>query len=246
MRKSGWVCLRAFIHKQKTRPQSLIAAKAAPVVSVPVSSTTTSYDVFELCVQRASSLIKLHKVAHGKAGKPEKYTSDAHRAAIVLAISALDAFIRTFVILKVRQIFTRRNSPLPDSLVDQVKKFLKFEDVLEAARKDDLLERVQKALYSDFGRRSFQGTRNIEDYLKIIGYEDVFREVARRAKINEASLRSELDRFTNRRHLIAHHGDYDLQQNPPLENLITKKDAEECIRLVRCIAKHMHALEAQQ
>lgn len=123
---------------------------------------------------------------------------------------------------------------------DQIKKFLKDDDLLQAARKDDLLERVEKAFRSDFEKRSFQGTRNIEDQLRIVGYQDVFHEVAMRAGVNEDTLKADLDRFTQRRHAIAHRGDYDLSVDPPRETPVTKKDAEDCIQLVCRIAKEIH------
>ena len=207
-----------------------------------VSTPLTSFDIFELCVQRARNLVKLHEAAHGKAGKPEKYTSDAHRAAIVLAVSALDAFVRDFVIARTRTLLASKAFALPAGLSGQIKKFLKDDDLLEAARKDDLLERVERAFRADFERRSFQGTKNIEEQLRIAGYEDIFHEVALKAHMNEDTLRTDLDRFTGRRHAIAHRGDYDLSENPPKENVVTKKDAEDCIRLVCRIAKEMHEL----
>ena len=110
------------------------------------------------------------------------------------------------------------------------------------ARKDDLLERVEKAFRSDFERRSFQGIKSIEEQLRIVGYNDIFHEVAKEAQLNEVTLRSDLDRFTQRRHAIAHRGDYDLNENPPKEKEITKKDAESCIKLVCQIARHMYEL----
>lgn len=212
---------------------------------VPTQATAeplTSYDIFDLCVQRAKNLVKLHEAAHGKAGKPERYTSDAHRAAIVLAVSALDAFVRDFVITRTRVLLASKSLALPAALSAQIKKFLKDDDLLEAARKDDLLERVEKAFRSDFERRSFQGTKNIEEHLRIVGYDAVFHEVAVNAHVNEDTLREDLDRFTQRRHAIAHRGDYDLTQNPPKENVVTKKDAEDCIKLMCRIATHMHEL----
>ena len=205
----------------------------------------TSYDIFELCIQRARNLIKLHEAAHGKAGKPEKYTSDAHRAAIVLAISALDAFVRDFVITRTRLLLISKSLALPEALATQIKKFLKDDDLLEAARKDDLLERVEKAFRNDFERRSFQGTKNIGEQLRIVGYDDIFHEVAIKAQLNEDTLREDLDRFTARRHAIAHRGDYDLNQRPPKENVVTKKEAANCVKLVCSIARHMYEIEPQ-
>jgi hypothetical protein len=215
--------------------------RAAPAGSK--ASSLGPFEVFDLCIERAKNLIKLHTAAHGKRSKPEKYMADAHRAAIVLAVSALDAFVRTFVVAKARQLLADRSRAIPPALVDQIKRFLKDDELLDAARKDDLLDRVEKAFRSDFERRSFQGTKNIAEYMKMVGYDDIFHEVAIKAKLNEDSLRGDLDKFTKRRHAIAHRGDYDLDQNPPKENVITKAAAEACIKMVTTIAKHINAIE---
>ncbi len=223
----------------------VVPSQGETKTSQPVTEAAaklTSYDIFSLCIERAKNLIKLHKAAHGKKSKPEKYLADAHRAAIVLAVSALDAFVRTFVIAKIRELLAKKSASLPDSLTNQIKKFLKDDGLLESARKDDLLDRVEKAFQNDFENRSFQGTKIITDYMKMVGYDDIFHEVAISAKFNEDTLRTDLDRFTKRRHVIAHRGDYDLNQNPPKEKLVTKKDAEYCIRLVTIIAKNMNKL----
>lgn len=216
---------------------SVTTETTQPTTLTPsVSKALSSLDIFKYCIERAKNLIKLHKAAHGKATRPEKHFADAHRAAIVLAISALDAFIRSFVLSRTRKLLGEKKSVLPDSLLEHIKRFLKYDDLIEAARKDDLLDRVEKAFMNDFERRSFQGTKNIEEYLQMVGFSDVFHKVAIRAKLNEDSLKENLDRFTNRRHTIAHRGDYDLTQNPPIENRVTKKDANECIKLVSTIA----------
>lgn len=220
--------------------------KAAHEQEQGAGQPLTSLDIFDLCVQRARNLIKLHTAAHGKAGKPERYAADAHRAAIVLAVSALDAFVRDFVIKRTRTLLATKSLALPAPLSAHIKKFLKEDDLLEAARKDDLLERVEKAFRSDFERRSFQGTKNIEEQLRLVGYDDIFHEVAIHAQMNEDTLRTDLDRFTTRRHSIAHRGDYELNENPPRENPITKKDAKDCVKLVCCIAKHVNELEAKR
>ncbi len=219
-------------------PQTEPASAPAPLVA----KATTSYSIFEQCVQRARNLVKLHKAAHGRAGKPERYTTDAHRAAIVLAVSALDAFVSEFVLSRTRSLLASRGQELPPSLRDHIKRFLKDDDLLDAARSDDLLERVNKAFRSDFDRRSFQGSKVIEEYLQMVGYKDIFKDIASKARLNEDTLRKDLDRFTQRRHAIAHRGDYDLSENPPKENVITKKDAQDCIRFVCLIAKQMDEL----
>lgn len=205
-----------------------------------------SFDIFGRCIERAKNLVKIHEAAHGKKrAKPEKYLADCHRAAIVLAISALDAFIRSFVITRVRVLLANKTATLPDSLAKRIKDFLKDDGLLEAARKDDLLDRVEKAFRESFEKSSFQGTRQITEALKLVGYDDIFHSVASSAGENEDTLRQRLDRFTTRRHGIAHRGDYELSQNPPREQAVTKKDAEECIKTVSVIALHINKIGRQ-
>lgn len=220
----------------------VVSETTGTVSAASEGKTLTSYDIFELCIQRARNLVKLHEAVHGKAGKPERYASDAHRAAIVLAVSALDAFVRDLVIARTRLLLASKQRPLPPALSTEIKKFLKDDALIEAARKDDLLERVEKAFRNDFERRSFQGTKVIEEQLRMVGFDDIFHEVAVKGHLNEDDLRADLDRFTDRRHAIAHRGDYELSENPPKENVVRKKDAEDCIRLMCRIANNIHKI----
>jgi hypothetical protein len=201
-----------------------------------------AYEIFDKCIRRAENLLKIHSTAHGKKGKPEEYLADIHRAAIVLAISALDAFIRSFVVLRVISIVADKQRAIPPMLGERIKSLLKPDSLLEAARKDDLLERVEKALRKSFERESFQGTRLIAESLRLVGYDNIFHDVAIEAEENEETLCQRLDEFTNRRHVIAHNGDYDLTQNPPTEKPITKREAKECINVVKLVASNINKL----
>ncbi|HWC60704.1 MAG TPA: HEPN domain-containing protein [Verrucomicrobiae bacterium] len=222
-------------------PAKPVQLPSGPTIPASVSGVATSaYDIFKLCIVRAKNLLKIHEAAHGNQARPEAYLADAPRAAIVLCISALDAYVRTHCLEKIRAIVADRNRELPKLLAEEIKRLIKDDHLLEAARKDDLLSRVEKAFREEFERRSFQGVKNITVCFQLIGIEDIFHEVAICASVNEDNLRVELSRFTKRRHAIAHQGDYDLTQNPPIENSIRKKDAEECIRLVSLLAATIH------
>ncbi len=168
--------------------------------------------------------------------------ADAHRAAIVLAVSALDAFIRMFVLAKIRELLTDQNKILSDTLTKKITTYIRPEDLLEAARKNDLLDRVEKAFRNELEKISFQGTKKISECISWVGYKDIFHDIALKAKVNEDSLKTNLDEFTQRRHTIAHNGDYDLSQNPPVENVITKTHVEDCIKLVEKIANHINEI----
>lgn len=61
--------------------------------------------------------------------------------------------------------------------------------------------------------------------MELIGHKDIFRDVARSGGTNEENLKKDLGQFTQRRHLITHCGDYNLNQSPPVENKIEKSVA---------------------
>ncbi len=131
---------------------------------------------------------------------------------------------------------------IPDPLKDQIRKFIKDDELFEAARKDDLHVRVEKAFRNDLEKRSYQGPAGIEEALKLVGYPGILHQVAMNSRSNEDQLRTDLERHTKRRHSIAHRGDYDMEQNPPVEKPIKKKDAEDCIKMVKLIAHHIHII----
>ncbi|MBM4401165.1 MAG: hypothetical protein FJ045_04355 [Crenarchaeota archaeon] len=228
----------------KTDKTQLPSKTPTPTVSQTAGGgpSVSSYDIFLACIGRANNIVKLHKAAHGKKAKPEKYLADAHRAAVVLAISALDAFVRSLVVSKVRQLLSDSTKALPDSLCALVKRLLKEDGLFDAARQYDLLDRVEKALQGDFEKKSFQGTKVITEYLEMVGHKNVFHSVAINAQLNEDKLRDQLDEFTKRRHIIAHNGDLDLTENPPKEKPITKTYATDCIKLVTTIAKTVNQM----
>lgn len=225
----------------KVRPAQVAAPPQAAKPDKVDRDGFSPLDVFTISLARAENLLRIHKAAHGKRAKPEKFLADAHRAAIVLAVSALDAFIRTFVIHRIR-LLVARPAPMPDSLAAKVKAFLKEDGLLEAARKADLLERVEKAFQNDFEKRSFQGSRAIAESMEMVGFPNIFHTIAVKLDINEELLVRNLDEATQRRHVIAHKGDHNLTENPPSENQIIKGDVEECIKLMRSIAEQINAL----
>lgn len=222
----------------KDPPQS-ITSKGHPVKSKKKS--ISPLDVFKLSIKRAENLLEIHKISHGKQQKPPKILIDLHRASIVMAISALDAFIRAFLLEQIIAILVDSKKSVPKKLADRIQSYLK-DSLFDAARNNDLLERTEQAFQNDFEKKSFQGTKVISENLEIIGIENVFQKIARAAKKNEEELKANLDEYTKRRHIIAHSGDYDLKQIPPQENQITKKYVETCLKTVATVATEIARL----
>lgn len=219
--------------KAKTGGVSVATGTATPP---PRTFPTTPLVVFQKSLDRARNIIKIHRMAHGKASHPPAFLSDSHRAVIVLAVSALDAYIRTLVVNKVITQLRNVSQGLQPQLRSHLKQLLSQDDLLDSARVGDLHTRVEKALKEKMEEMSYQGVSKITEAMKLVGHDDIFKEVARNCSKNEQELKESVGRFTKRRHIIAHCGDYDLSQTPPIENTIRKQDAEECIKLMHQIA----------
>lgn len=215
---------------------------ALPSSSKGESISITSFEVFEMCIIRASNLIDVHDSTETVDAISDEHYCDCYRAAVVLSISALDAFFRKLIVSEITKIISDAKKPLNKELSTYVKNLLNQDKLLDAARNYNILETIEQTIKSDFETKSFQGEWKITTYLNMIGYKDIFSEVAIKADINEKNLKRKLTTFTKRRHVIAHSGDYNLNQMPHKENEITIKYAKECIDFVRLFAATIHEI----
>jgi hypothetical protein len=229
--------------KGKLKQGKIVANSATGVATPPPSVVpTTPYTIFEASVKRASNLIEIHALAYGAKGKPPGPMTDALRAAVVLAVSALDAYIRTLVIDRIVATVADPKKKVPDKLREKIKGCLGHDVIFEAARQGDFSSKVEKAMRDEFDDQSFQGVKKIVEAMRLVGHEDIFEKIAEAAGINEKQLKSTIGTFTDRRHIIAHCGDYDLNQNPPKEKKLLKEEVLECIRTVKLIAREINKL----
>jgi hypothetical protein len=207
---------------------------------VEISPKLTPYDIFQRCIKRAQNLIDFH--SEDKGSEIEEHFCDAYRAAIVLSISALDAFIRSIVTEKINNILLDNTKELPEKLSSYLKNLLNQDKLLLAARKYNLHEVVDKHIKEDFGTKSFQGEWKIKTFMELVGYQNIFKQVSEKADISETNLMKKLETYTQRRHVIAHSGDYDLNNTEQKENDITKKFAQDCVDIVNKFAKHVNEI----
>jgi hypothetical protein len=226
------------LKKGKVSATSTTGTSSPPPSMLP----TTAYSLFQSSIRRARNLLEIHRMAHGAQARPPAFLADAHRAAVVLAVSALDAFVRTFVIDQIVSKVANPSDTIPEKLREQIKDCLGDDSILEAARQGDLSSRVGKAFRDRFDDQSFQGVKKIAEAMRLLGYDDVFATIARAASVNEDNLKGDLGRFTKRRHIISHCGDYDLSQTPPEENKILRKDVLECVKTVELVAREINKL----
>lgn len=228
--------LKTETSPKKTKGQGKAASIPSP-----------AYHIFQHSITRSKNLLQIHEDAHGKQAKPEKYLSDIHRAAVVLAISALDAFVCQFVTGRITILLSDNTKEIPGALLNKIKEATEKSKptlILDAVKQNNIRQIIEKMLHEEFEKKTFQGTESIASCLKIVGYEDIFNTIASKAKMHEGDLKKHLNEYTNRRHTIVHRGDFDASENPPkTENPITKTYANNCIKLIEKIAKQINELK---
>ena len=63
------------------------------------------------------------------------------------------------------------------------------------------------------------------------------RSVAGKNNLHEDTLKNNINKYTKRRHVIAHNGDYAKNQTPFKELEIDKKFAQDCLKLISNFTK---------
>jgi hypothetical protein len=201
-----------------------------------------AFKIFHSSIKRAENLLNINVDSKSKKlSISEDKLLDSYRAVIVLSISALDAYIKTFLIVEIKQKLSAR------TLSPDLKKYIKEElftketlhqYVLEANFYDKVIERFDE----DFEKKSFQGQKSIDKYMSLAGFSQIFKLISKSADKSSDNLLSDIERFTQRRHLIVHCGDHDLNQTSLTENKISATEASDCVKLVRLIANEIHKL----
>lgn len=199
-----------------------------------ISKDSINFRIFNQCIKRAENI--LFVTSNNKKCIKDEHLKDCFRAAIVLSISALDAFIRKIVVFEILNQVIGKNHPLNDELCKYIKDLLNQDKLLEAARQSNLKEILETEIKQDFEQKAFQGTFKINKYMNLIGYKDIFKNVSEKKNINETKLKKNIENYTKRRHDITHAGDLMLYQSPIKENDITFEYTKKCIEDVRVFA----------
>lgn len=201
-----------------------------------------AFKIFNSGIQRAENLLKINIDPKGKKITiPENKLNDSYRAVIVLSISALDAYIKTFLIVEIKRSLNEKK------LSQELKRYIKDELFTKETLHQHVLEtnfyeKVIEKFDEDFEKKSFQGQKSIDKYMKLAGVNQVFKLISNSADKSVDKLQSAIENFTQRRHLIVHCGDHDLTQTSLTEIQICEKDASDCIELVSLIANEIHKI----
>lgn len=228
--------------------ESLIGDEVTPnetdcsVKTIPNEKSELAFKIFNSSIKRAENLLNIDVDSQqNKIPILEDKLLDSYRAVIVLSISALDAYIKTFLIVEIKKSLNEKK--LSADLKKYIKEELFTKDSLhQFVLENNFYEKVIEKFDEDFEKRSFQGQKSIDKFMKLAGVNQVFKLVSISADKSVDKLLSSIENFTQRRHLIVHCGDHDLTQTELKENTITEKDASDCIKLVSLIVNEIHKI----
>jgi hypothetical protein len=205
--------------------------ESSSIVQVPTN--LTPYDIFLRCIKRAENLINFHS---DDKNPDEEHFCDAYRASVVLTIAALDAYARTVAISKIKEKIAKKLKS-KDPLREYLKKIMTHDCLLESALNESFLTEIEIQISNDFHQKSFQGHENITEYMHLAGFPNIIGIVAGKKNLHEDTLKADINKYTKRRHTIAHNGDYATNQTPYKELEIDKKFAQSCINLISDFTK---------
>lgn len=205
-----------------------------------------AFKIFNSGIKRAENLLKINIGSDNSTLLiSEDKLLDSYRAVIVLSISALDAYVKTFLIVEIKRSLNEKK--LSTDLKKYIKEELFTKDTLhQHVLEDNFYEKVIEKFDEDFEKKSFQGQKSIDKYMKLAGLNQVFKLISNSADRSVDKLHAAIENFTQRRHLIVHCGDHDLTQTTLTENNITVKDASDCINLVTLIANEIHKISTSK
>jgi len=205
-----------------------------------------AFKIFQSGIKRAENLLKIN-IGSDESTLPisADKLQDSYRAVVVLSISALDAYVKTFLIVEIKRSLNEKK--LSFDLKKYIKEELFTKDTLhQHVLEDNFYQKVIEKFDEDFEKRSFQGQKSIDKYMKLAGLNQVFKLISNSADKSENKLHAAIENFTQRRHLIVHCGDHDLTQTTLTENTIAEKDASDCINLVTLIANEIHKISTSK
>ena len=212
------------------------------------------YPLFQASIQRATNLLKIHRAAcrdhrlkHGRKPTPE-YFDDAYRAAVALATSALDAYIKATIFDRIgSQIWSKKRTK-QTKLAPPLLKLIaeRFKDptaIVEKAMQGPVfLNEVEKAVDRALRLRSYQRVDSIKTGFALIGVNDILVRVAGKTRRTVKEVESLLDTYTKRRHAVVHSGDHDMTGRPVVANPIDRKFVKECVAFVIEFAQAVKAV----
>jgi len=189
---------------------------------------------FRLTIDRAQKLVDLHRTLCSR-GRPRAEYADILRAAVVISVSAMDAYFHEKIPENIaRLVRAKKGKNLPGKFVDTIKSGASHDKLIGIFFQKRPLSHIVTIVRKSMTDRTYQDPSKIEDVLKIVGVTDVWYKVGRKLKLRKEKAKTYIQGYVTRRHQIVHRGDYG--QTKKTKNQlkpITRPYAERCVREVK-------------
>lgn len=204
------------------------------------------YWVFQENIRRARSLVATHSQLHNKRGKPKTVVSDIMRAAVVLAVSAVDAYLHGVLGRYIASAAQTR--PIPPALIALFGEWrLKPQTILEWTFREAGADGFRQHVESHFADRTLQDPSKVAHVFSILGIDDVWSRIATGISAPEEEVRRRFAAIVKRRHRIAHEADLDPGGKGPTKKTPLGRDtaASYCDTLSAIVAQMHNILEEE-
>jgi RiboL-PSP-HEPN len=192
--------------------------------------TTKAITAFSSTHERAGTLLKLH--SSGTAGRPKKEKEDILRAAVMLAVAAVDSYFHDKILERLTPLLqARKGKNLPGDLIKLLEKNCGVEKLLGVLYEERPHRHIHTIVKQAQADLTFQKPDKIENALKLIGISDFWYKVAVKMGhgTSKESLKRKLGQYAARRDKIAHEAD---RAPGSTLNKISRPYVKECLNFV--------------
>jgi hypothetical protein len=202
----------------------------------------THIAIFKLNVERSRALIGTHSQLHNKQGKPKTVVSDIMRAAVVMVVSAIDAYLHGLLSEHVER--AAQLTPPPAALLELVKEWrLDAKETLPYLLNKKGPTEFRQRVVDHFSDRTLQDPSKVEQVGRVLGVEALWDEIATRLSRPAADVRRDFAAAVKRRHQIAHEADLDPSgKTQTKKRRLTKVEALGLVGQVETVGDQLQAI----
>lgn len=200
--------------------------------------SSRAYAKFHKTARRCDTLVSAYDTLHASGNDA---TKDIVRGAVVLAVAALDAYV-TDVFVEKLATYLKKHRP-GDQLIELLfNAGLNTREALHLLTNQRPYSRIRNLVRAHYATHTTQKFNVIDSVFKVYGLKDLTENAAR--KTGKAHVLSRVEKLVERRHEIAHAGDYNqhnrIQDIDPtrvkrwltaLEDLVKAMDEILCLRI---------------
>ena len=194
---------------------------------------------FKKTIERADSLLKVHRAKYPKGRPPASSESaDILRSAIVFAVAALDSYIHDKIVENIMPIirhYGKKGHGFPGYLIKILEPKISTEKALVLLHRPRYDYEIVKIVREYNSERTFQDPGKIEKGLQILGIDDLWEPLRKQLKVSsKPKAKKYLTPFIKRRNQIVHEGDlYKSYKYRHRLRVMSRNIAEECIDHVK-------------